>query len=277
MSYKIKIRLFLGFAIACWCIVACWAMFSQQQGSAVDPIYPSIHGDIYSGTENFQPPSTADSATYHGSINVMIAANPEDDPIAAGSAIALLAAHHRSEPVVLLCFESGVGSVPLYGDEHWQTSYGVTNVNRDFLSRFETLDAVSDNEVLGGFGDLGAMMTYFGYYMQGFTVAPLILDVTASTGEVQSLVSELSQFTKNTSVVVMLPQGTSAAPLPTTDENDFERYFSDENNDYSGVFGQKAALALTAFHGLAEEEIDVYAYHEKSPTVLSDLMIVSGE
>ncbi|MEE0775834.1 MAG: hypothetical protein U0M15_02085 [Bacillota bacterium] len=276
MSQKLKIRLFLGFAIICWGVVACWAMYSQQQGSAVDPIYPAIHGDVYSNSGNFRP-GTQGASLYKGSVESMIVANPLDDKEATGEAIALFAAHHRNDPVILVCFEQGIGSIPLYGDENWQTSYGVTNVNREFLNNFEILGAVSNNDALGDFQDLGAMMTYLGYHMPGLTVAPLVLDASAEPGAVKALMKELRQMAENSSVVVMLPQGASNSPLPSKDESDLEQYFSDENHDFSVALGQKAALALMAFHQLSEQTIDVYAFAEDKPETLSDLMIVCGE
>ena len=277
ISQKVKISLFLAFAIICWAVVACWAMYSQQQGSAVDPIYPTLHGDIYSNAENFQSSSSDLSSLYSGGINTLLVANPQDAPKATGEALSLLAFHRRSDPVILICFQDGIGSVPLYGDEHWQTAYGVTNVNRDFLKYFDQMGAVSDNETLNRCNDLGALMTYFSYSMPGITVAPLVFDTATDLSMIESTMQKLRQIAKESSIVVMLPQGASEAELCSDNVDDLERYFGDENSDFSAVLGSAATVALTAFHSLSDEETEIYLWSEEKPQKLSDLLIVSGE
>lgn len=277
LNQKVKIRLFLAFAILCWGIVACWAMYNQQQGSAVDPIYPTVHGDVYSNADNFRPGSSDLPSLYHGGINRLLVANPQDAPRATGEALALLARHRRSDPVILICFREGIGNVPRYGDEHWQTAYGVTNTNQEFLNLFDQLGAEADNEALDCCKDLGALMSYFAYYMPGVTVAPLVFDTATDSSTIESAMCELGQAAADSSFVILLPQGGSNAVLSSDDLDDLERYFGDENSDFSAALGSAAAVGLTAFHGLSDEQTEVYSWVEGKPQNLSDLVILSGE
>ena len=94
---------------------------------------------------------------------------------------------------------------------------------------------------------------------------------------IESTMQKLRQIAKESSIVVMLPQGASEAELCSDNVDDLERYLGDENSDFSAVLGSAATVALTAVHSLSDEETEIYLWSEEKPQKLSDLLIVSGE
>ncbi|MDO4541842.1 MAG: hypothetical protein Q4C00_03300 [Bacillota bacterium] len=259
MSQKLKIRVFLGVSIICWAIIACWAMYTHQQGSAVDPIYDTIHGDIYSTVDTFAVYDAAPTREFDN-ISGVVAADPQNDAASAAETMSLLAEYVDGGTVAVIAFGNTNGVEACGGDWGWQGSYGVIQTDKEAVAALEESGLFRDNKVLNDTVSLGMIMDYFSYYLPGVSVVPFVLDEGASVAEIKETLAQYKNILSSYPVVVVTPTASGEVPL----NNDFSPVTvtvgSLNTMDLSGQFNREAILALTAFGQLLPPEAAVHIF-----------------
>ena len=216
MSHKAKIRIFLTFAVACWAIIAIWAMVTHQQGSGVDPIHERIHGDIYATNETIAIFDGALSDTLKNSRGALLA-NPQENPKSVGEAMANLANTMSVKAIVVVAFAENSGNTPLTGLWGWQTPYGVVSVEKGRVDALKALGMKTDNQALDQCADLGMAMFYCAYYFQGVSVVPVVLDMDMRGVEISAALNGVSSLLEDTGVFVVAPPSKDQQRLFTSD------------------------------------------------------------
>ncbi|MEG1822982.1 MAG: hypothetical protein RR233_08745 [Clostridiales bacterium] len=276
MSQKIKIRMFLGFAILCWCVVACWAMYTHQQGSAVDPIYPSIHGDVYATNSTFSVYGSGDVQKLNGVVGAVLP-NANNNPNALGAAMATLKHNIKSDTVVVIAFGDNIGNVPLTGDWGWQTPYCVVQTDKDVLNTLVSYGMLSDNLALDKVTDLGLVMDYCSYYLQEKSVVPVVLDKTMSTNDVAKALLPYKNVLNKYPILVATPKINNQEVLPISDMASLSDLIASANTmNYDGIFQSESNLALKTMALLLPEphgNIVTTSYSGDKAEKFSDLLI----
>lgn len=253
MSQKMKIRVFLGISIICWAIIACWAMYTHQQGSAVDPIYDTIHGDVYNTIESFQIYQGEPDHKF-GNLTGAIIANPKNNPTATGETMALLRHNLDSNILVILAFGDDIGSQALGGDWAWQGSYGVVQTDKGLWEALTARGLPQDNKALATVEDLGIIMDYLSYYLSGVSIAPIVLDNDSSIQQINTALKKYKDILAHYPLLVVTPQAkqenTLNFNLPETTISIKEL----REIDYSSILQPQAAKALTALNALAQDD-----------------------
>ncbi len=256
MSQKAKIRLFLGISIFCWAVIACWAMYTHQQGSAVDPIYDTIHGDIYSTTASFQ--------IYQGEVDLelddlagAIIPSPLNNPAATAETMAVLGHNLGGGTVVVVTFAENIGPKPVSGDWGWQGSYGVVQADKGTLDILKSSGLVINNKALNNASNFGVLADYFSYYLPGVAVIPVVLDEAASREEVIAALTPLRRLLDDYTILVAAPAAKSEKPLDITSGGALDYTVTGSsvlgNTIYSGILEREAALALAALGALVTD------------------------
>lgn len=278
MNPKRKIRIFLAFAIGCWLVIAVWAMITHQQGSGVNPIYETIHGDIYTSNDSISIYQGEPSALFENPIGVILP-NLQNNPQGAAKGMASLKTNGDIKALVVVAFSENCGKQPLTGLLGWQTPYGVVMTDKGRVDTLKDLGAKTDDEALDSSIDMGSVMFYCAYYFQGVPVVPILLDSAMSGEEITAALKDYDAILSDAAVVVVSPNIKNGEALFTQDLSVLNDTLSGiATTDYSGIFPQESLGALKAFDALLPDgnmvAVDVCNSKEDGlPETFSDLLI----
>lgn len=259
MSQKVKIRLFLGMAIICWAAIACWAMYTHQQGSAVDPIYDTIHGDIYSTIDTFQIYQGEPNQKLEG-LSGAIVANPLNNPTSTGETMALLRHNIDGGSLVIVAFGDNVGSQGLGGDWAWQGSYGVVQTDKGLSENLKNAGLPQNNRALGNVEDMSLLMDYLSYYLPGVSIVPIVLDNNNSVQEINTTLGKYRDIIGPYPLIVVTPQSEQESTLNFNIPETTISIKELRDLSFSHLLQPQAAKALTVLDALALDEGNIHVF-----------------
>ncbi len=285
MSQKAKIKLFLGFAIICWLAISCWAMYTHQQGSAVDPIYDTIHGNIHNENDTFHIYQGEDVKEYNEILGAVIA-NPLNNSSSTGETMAVLRESLNSGTLVLIAFGSDVGSEAITGDWSWQGSYGVVTVDKKVIEELQTKGMSADNTLLDEVSDISIIIDYCSYYLPGVSLVPIVLDSSAGFDEIAAALQPYRSILVNYPLLVVAPGAADESQLAPGFAGGFNTVADLVNTNLGTIVNSEGARALTVFASLLSQnaKLDIYGSSEETgedsvpePKYFSDLQIICSQ
>lgn len=278
LSTKKSIYLFLVAACLLWLVIACWAIITQKQGSAVDPIYPNVHGNYFANDAYFQS-FDGNISTSHMYVRGAILPRLQLNAAALAETMATIRQNKHGQTVVVICFGRDVGPAVLSGDWYWQTAYGVTQVDLKLQEQMVWAGLALDNERLAQSEDLGRLMAYCGFYLPDTKVIPLLIDETMSDESMTAALADLLPQ-ENCTVLVMPPAG-EHYDLPVDTVRELAALLADaRHNDLSPYVGRQNARALRVLTAAlpSGEELTSLRYSEsEGGHRFADLLIFYGE
>ncbi len=279
---KKKIIALLAVAIVFWASIATWAIVTQQQGSGVDPLYPSVHGDIYMQAEYFVS-FQGDAKVIEGKVSGAILPHPRQNPNGTAEALASLAASDYGSQIVLVIFASAIGSQGITGDYSWQTPFGIVSTTYNHLQYLLSAGVEADNQRLGAESDLGLMMIYLKFYLgDSIKVTPLVLDEDSTVAELQATLSGLMIDGENSTLLVVPPYTEKEKSLPFSDNLAWADILAPGGGILAGYLQDNAIRGLAAAEALLptdQEQILTLFYNKnaaRTEEYFSDLLIFYG-
>lgn len=247
---KKKIIAFLAVAIMIWAAIATWAIATQRQGSGVDPIYPTVQGNIYMDPDNFAVFSGTAKAI-EGTVGGVIVPHPRQNASGTAESLATLAKSEFKKQIVLITFGRQLSAAAVSGDYHWQTPFGVVVGSESQLQSFLDAGVANDNDCLGKHADVGLMQVYLEYYLgDDSRVTPLVFDESLSAADLQVLLAQLKPALEDCTLLIVPPYTETETVLPFSDNLAWADLLSDGSGLLNGYLPDNAIRALMVMEGL---------------------------
>lgn len=241
-----NIYIFLGFAIFCWAIVACWSIVSGRLGSSVDPVYNDVINAV-SLRSDYVYHCEDTSMEISDDIWGALLPAPEGNSELTAAAFAELSSGWDNKMILVICFQSGLGDkvVTTYAD--WQTPFGIVTTEGNAVDHLVQAGAVADNNLIAKADDMLSVLPYFAYYFPDKRIVPLVFDDSVSTEEVLSLTDCLAEDHDGYCVIALCPYQAESSLLPFTQAGKLAELFNNgSRQDLSGILlGREYTCMMT--------------------------------